>query len=321
MITVLTWVGWALLILFILFAIAIPTSVLIWWAGWRKATPQTRLHPPGPPVAGPFLVYLSGVDDISGEFSTPYEDALLDAIADRIPGLVIVTDVFAYSFANVGITSEGNLAWFWAWLNALRLNKKSPLRRVGRLINLRNMLHVAVSADRRYGPMYNYGVAEMIIQGLLRHGYVLGSGSQVALLGYSGGAQIALGTSGYIQATLRAPVQVISLGGIMNSDESLSRINVLIHLYGTRDRWHRLSDVIFPARWPIFRGSQWNRALAMGKIEKVCLGPMFHTGRGSYLDATRHVEDGRSYLDVTADTIAERIRRLTPRAAAASLGA
>lgn len=320
MITALTWLGWALLILFILFAIAIPISVLIWWAGWRKSTPQTRLQPPGPPAAGPFLVYLSGVDDISGEFSTPYEDALLDAIAERIPGLVIVTDVFAYSFTNVGMTSEGNLAWFWAWLNALRLNKKSPLRRVGRLINLRNMLHVAVSADRRYGPIYNYGVAEMIIQGLLRHGYVLGSGSQVALLGYSGGAQIALGASGYIQATLRAPVQVISLGGIMNSDESLSRINALIHLYGTRDRWHRLSDLIFPARWPIFRNSQWNQALAMGKIEKVCLGPMFHTGRGSYLDATRRVEDGRSYLDVTADTIAERIRRLTPRAAAASLG-
>lgn len=320
MITALTWLGWALLILFILFAIAIPISVLIWWAGWRKSTPQTRLQPPGPPAAGPFLVYLSGVDDISGEFSTPYEDALLDAVAERIPGLVIVTDVFAYSFTNVGMTSEGNLAWFWAWLNALRLNKKSPLRRVGRLINLRNMLHVAVSADRRYGPIYNYGVAEMIIQGLLRHGYVLGSGSQVALLGYSGGAQIALGASGYIQATLRAPVQVISLGGIMNSDESLSRINALIHLYGTRDRWHRLSDLIFPARWPIFRNSQWNQALAMGKIEKVCLGPMFHTGRGSYLDATRRVEDGRSYLDVTADTIAERIRRLTPRAAAASLG-
>jgi len=317
MITALTWLGWALLILFVLFAIAIPLSVLIWWAGWRAATPQTRLQPPGPPAAGPFLVYLSGVDDISGEFSTPYEDALLDAIAERVPGLVIVTDVFAYSFANVGMTSEGNLAWFWAWLNSLRLNKKSPLRRVGRLINLRNMLHVAVSADRRYGPIYNYGVAEMIIQALLRHGYVLGSGAQVALLGYSGGAQIALGTSGYIQATLRAPVQVFSLGGIMNSSDSLSRINALTHLYGTGDRWHRLSDLIFPARWPIFRGTQWNQALAMGKIEQICLGPMVHTGRGSYLDATRRVEDGRSYLDVTADTIAERIRRLTPAMQAA----
>jgi len=312
MITALTWLGLILLILFLLFAIAIPVSVLIWWAGWRTATPQTHLQPPDPPAAGPFLVYLSGVDDISGEFSTPYEDALLDAVADRVPGLVIVTDVFAYSFANVGMTSEGNLAWFWAWLNSLRLNKKSPLRRVGRLINLRNVLHVAVSADRRYGPMYNYGVAEMIIQALLRHGYVLGSGASVTLLGYSGGGQIALGTSGYIQATLHAPVQVISLGGIMNSSDSLSRISALTHLYGTKDRWHRLSDLIFPARWPIFGGTQWNRALASGKIEQVCLGPMCHTGRGSYLDATRYVEDGRSYLDVTADTIAERIGRLMP---------
>lgn len=314
MITVLMWLGLILLILFILFALAIPISVLVWWAGWRTATPPTKLAPPDPPSPGPFLVYLSGVDDVSSDFITPYEEALLKAVVHRVPGLVIVRDVFAYSFANVGMTSEGNLAWFWAWLNNVRLNKRSPIRRIGRLINLRNVLHVAVSADRRYGPMYNYGVAEMIIQGLLRHGYVLGSGAPVSLLGYSGGGQIALGASGYIQATLDVPVQVISLGGVMNSSDSLSRITKLVHLYGARDHIHRIGELIFPARWPIFRWTQWNRALEAGKIVSICLGPMTHTGRGSYLDATRSVEDGRSFLDVTADAIAEWIRRFAATA-------
>lgn len=310
MISALMWVGIALLVLFILVAIAIPLLTLAWWAGWRQRTPQGEPRPNDPPAPGPFLVYLSGVGDISGEYSTLYEDDFLEAIAERIPGLVIVTDVFAYSYVNVGMTSEGNLGWFWAWVNAVRLNKGSPLRRVGKLINLRNALHVAVSADRRYGPIYNYGVAEMILQGLLRHGYVLGSGAPVTLLGYSGGGQIALATAGFIQATLRAPVQVISLAGIMSSSDSLSRISALTHLYGTRDHNQRLGKLLFPARWPLFQGSDWNQALATGKIELVCLGPMCHTGRGSYLDATQHIADGRSFQAVTADEIAERIRRL-----------
>lgn len=310
MITALLWLGFALLALLVIVAIAIPLSALAWWAGWRKQTPQGAPRPNDPPTAGPFLVYLSGVGDISGEYSTSYEDAFLDAVAERVPGLVVITDVFAYSYLNTGMTSDGNLGWFWAWINAVRLNKASPLRRFGILINLRNALHVAVSADRRYGPIYNYGVANMILEGLLRHGYVPGSGAPVTLLGYSGGGQIALATSGYIQATLRAPVQVISLAGIMNSSNSLSRISMLVHLYGTEDRDQRLGQRIFPARWPLFQSTYWNRALATGKIDLVCLGPMCHTGRGSYLDATQYIDDGRSFQAATADEVAERILRL-----------
>jgi hypothetical protein len=264
-------------------------------------------------VAGPFLVYLSGVGDISGDYSTRYEDALLDAVAERVPGLQVITDVFAYSWANVGLTSAGDLAWLWAWISAVRLNKASPLRRVGKLIDLRNALHIAVSADRRYGPIYNYGVAEMILQGLLRHGYVLGGGAPVTILGYSGGGQIALGVAGFIQATLRAPVQVISLGGVFNASRSLDRISRLVHIYGTRDRHQRVGELIFPARWPLFSGSRWSRALAAGKVVRICLGPMTHNGAGSYLDDTRTLDDGRSYMQATADAVAERIQRLTDR--------
>lgn len=311
MISALLWVAGALLVLFVLVAIAIPLSALFWWAGWSRRD----AGPPPPPTAaaphpGPFLVYLSGVGDISGEYSTRYEDALLDAVAERVPGLQVITDVFAYSWANVGLTGQGDLGWFWAWLNELRLNKGSPLSKAGKLINMRNALHVAVSADRRYGPVYNYGVAEMIIQGLLRRGYTLGGGAPVTLLGYSGGGQIALGVAGYIQATLRAPVQVISLAGIFNSSSSLARISAMTHIYGSRDKDQRLGERIFPARWPLFPGSHWGRALAAGRVELLCLGPMVHTGKGSYLDDTLTLPDGRTYMAATADAVAERIRRL-----------
>jgi hypothetical protein len=314
MITALLWCGAALAVLVVVVAIAIPLSALFWWAGWsrRDAGPPPPPRPQGAPRPGPFLVYLSGVGDISGEYSTRYEDALLDALVERIPGLQVITDVFAYSWANVGLTDRGDVGWFWAWVNDVRLNKRSPLHKMGKLINLRNMLHVAVSADSRYGPVYNYGVAEMILQGLLRHGYGLGSGAAVTLLGYSGGGQIALGASGYIQATLRAPVQVISLAGIFNSSVSLERISAFIHIYGSEDKDQRLGERVFPARWPVVAGSAWSRALAEGKVERVCLGPMVHTGKGSYLDDSLLLPDGRSYMEATADTIAERIMRLQP---------
>jgi hypothetical protein len=313
------WCGVALTLLFIAVAVAVPVSVLTWWAGWSRrtgpATAPAPALPAGPPAAGPFLVYLSGIGDISGEYQTRYEDELLAEVATRVPGLVVVTDVFAYSVVNLSMTSQRELGWFWAWVNEVRLRKGSPLKGVGKLINLRNILHITVSADRRYGPVYNYGVAEMILQGLVRQGYVPGSGAPVTLLGYSGGGQIALATAGFVQATLRAPVQVVSLAGIMNSSGSLATISRLTHLYGTGDRQHRLGALIFPARWPLFPGSQWGRAAAEGKIVLSCLGPMTHAGRGSYLDATAALSDGRSYREATADAIGELILRLGPATA------
>lgn len=303
------WLLAAALAIFVAAALAIPVSVLLWWAGWsRRARPVTP--PPAPPPTpakprpGPFLVYFSGVGDISDVYQSRYEDELLAAIAERVPGLVVITDVFGFSVDNLSMTSQRHLGWFWTWVNDVRLSKNSPFKRMGLLIDLRNILHVSVSADDRYGPIYNYGVAEMTLQSLVRHGYVLGSGAPVALLGFSGGAQVALATAGYVQATLRAPVQVISLGGLMNANRSLRTIDRLTHFYGTADHVQHLPDWIFPARWPLFKQSDWNRAVAAGKIVRVCLGPMGHTKRHSYLDATDFAADGRSYRDVTADAIA-----------------
>jgi hypothetical protein len=261
--------------------------------------------PPAAALArGPFLVYFSGIGDISDVYQSRYEDELLDAVAQRVDGLVVIIDVFGFSVDNLSMTSQRRLGWFWTWVNDVRLRKDSPLKRMGLLINLRNILHISVSADKRYGPVYNYGVAEMTLQSLLRHGYSLGSGAPVALLGFSGGAQIALAAAGYVAATLRAPVQVITMGGIMNSSPSLCAITGLTLLYGTGDRLQRLPDWIFPARWPLLRNSEWNRALKAGKIRRICLGRMGHTKRNSYLDGTVYAPDGRSYRDVTADAIA-----------------
>lgn len=312
----LLWLALGLLGVLVAAALAVPVTVLVWWAGWsQRARPDlgaidhSGSHPAAasfsaPPSSGPFLVYFSGVGDISDVYQSRYEDELLAAVADRVPGLVVITDVFGFSVDNLSMTSQRRLGWFWSWVNDVRLRKDSPLKRVGLLINLRNILHISVSADSRYGPVYNYSVAEMTLQSLVRHGYVPGSGVPVALLGFSGGGQIALAIAGVVQATLRAPVQVITMGGIMNASPSLAAITRLTLLYGAADHTQALADWIFPVRWPICQGSSWNRALRAGKIQRVCLGPMGHTKRNSYLDGAVCSADGRSYRDVTADAIA-----------------
>ena len=317
----LLWLLLSLIAVLAVLAIAVPVTVLVWWAGWTQ-----RIEPTPPPahpeteflketqflnttkqprLPSSFLVYFSGVGDISDVYQSRYEDELLDAVKSRVPDLVVITDVFGFSVDNLSMTSQRRLGWFWSWVNDVRLRKDSPFKRAGVLINLRNILHVSVSADSRYGPVYNYSVAEMVLQSLVRHGYVLGSGTPVAHLGFSGGGQMALASAGTVAATLRAPVQVIGMGGIMNASPSLGAITRLTLLYGTGDHVQSLSDWIFPARWPLLKNSAWNRAEREGKIRRLCLGPMGHTKRNSYLDGTVYLPDGRSYRDVTADAIAE----------------
>jgi hypothetical protein len=286
----------------------VAIAVLFWWAGWidRRVAPDVPM-PPTTQVAGAqhrfYMVYLSGIGHISSTYSTRYEDAFLAAIAAQVPDLSIVGDVFPFSAQNESMTSERRLGWFWSWINTQRL-RKGRLRLAGDLILIRNILYTGLSADRRYGPVYNYSVARLILQSLVRQGYRPGSGTPLTLLGYSGGGQIALATAGYLKTTLQAPVQVISLGGVVDAHLAIDRIDAMYHLYGTKDAWQRFGQAIFPARWPVAAWSRWNRAVASGKITEICAGPMVHEGRHSYLDNTAMLASGQSYMAYTAALIA-----------------
>lgn len=301
-----------LIILFLLLSIAVAISVLFRWAGW---TDRRSIHRATPAPAAPlpaaqqrtYMIYLSGIGHISSTYSTRYEDAFLAAIAAQVPGLSIIADVFPFSAQNESMTSEPRLGRFWGWINAQRV-QKGHLRFMAALILIRNILYTALSADQRYGPVYNYSVASLLLQSLLRQGYRLGSGTPVTLLGYSGGGQIALATAGYLKTTLQAPVQVISLGGVIDGHPALERIDALFHLYGTQDAWQRFGRWIFPARWSAIAWSRWNRALAAGKITPMCTGPMLHNGRNSYMDDTARLASGESYLAYTTGIIARLVR-------------
>ena len=299
-----------LIIVLLLASIVVAVAMLFWWAGWTDRRDGHRATQAGPSATVQhrvYMIYLSGIGHISSTYSTRYEDAFLAAIAAQVPDLAIVNDVFPFSVQNESMINERRLGWFWGWINAQRL-RKGRLRFTGDLILIRNILYTGLSADRRYGPVYNYSVATLLLQSLLHQGYRLGSGAPVTLLGYSGGGQIALATAGYLKTTLRAPVQVISLGGVVDAHPAIERIDALCHLYGTKDGWQRFGQCIFPARWPVASWSRWNQAVASGKITIMCMGPMVHEGRHSYLDDTAMLDNGQSYMAHTTAVIAGLVR-------------
>lgn len=303
-----------LLLGLVLAAALAPLGSLRWWRSGQArraaigSAPAAVPLSPGEAAPQRYLIYLSGIGAVSDDILTPGELALLHKIDAAVHDIEVLDDVFAYSVTNTGLIAKRPLGRFWNWCYH---NKQAhtPLAALGGLINLRNLLQVAVSADSRYGPMFSYGVAEVMVQQLLAHGYSLANPAPLVLLGYSGGGQVALGAARFLQATLQVPVQVISLAGVLSNDPGVASVQRLDHLYGTLDGVQRLGELLFPGRWPPLRQSRWNQALAAGRITFSCLGPMGHSGPQGYLDAESHLDDGHSFLDATAAAIIELLRQ------------
>lgn len=295
------------LLAFLLVASALaPLEALGWWAGWRGGRVEPPAEPGAAPTAEHYLVYLSGIGAIAGNSIVPAEARFLDALQGRLAGTALVRDVFPYSVTNTGLNGERLFAWLWQRMERFRLRRTGTLP--GLLVNLRNVFQVAVSADQRYGPIFNYGVAQEILAGLRRAGYPETRRVPVTLLGWSGGAQIAVGACPFLVRALEAPVQVVSLGGVMDADPGLERVRHLWHLRGTRDRVERLGTLLFPGRWHVSAGSSWNRARSEGRVREIDVGPMEHMAPRNYFDDHSRLPDGASYAERTLDMVVEVLR-------------
>ncbi len=300
----------AIVLLFLSAAVA-PLESLGWWAGWfgdDKAppvpgkTPAITANVPESPN-NHFLVYLSGIGAMDPD-SIPQEEIDWGKLAvKRLPQTTFVPDVFPYSVTNSGLETQKFFSKMWNYLEQRRL--KNPYDLLQFLINIRNMFNVAISADRRYGPIYNLGVANEIVEALQLRGYRVGSGKPVTLLGFSGGGQISLGTATFLKPMLKAPIRVISVGGVMSDDVGVKAIEKLYHLWGHLDPLHGLGEKLYAGRWKWFPNSEWNQALAQGKIEFIDMGQMHHNGGTNYFSWTAFTPDGRSHAIATIDTIGE----------------
>jgi len=301
--------GLALLLLFFLSLLS-PFEALGWWAGWsrKELQPDKNIIPyltpnaeKESPNAKNYLVYLTGINGYSGDFLGHREMNFLAGVEKRAPGTVIARDIFAFSASNNPLNGDRLLAKVWEWIHTLRL--KNPRIFLKNIISIRNILQVAVSADPRYGPINNVGVAKEITTSLLSKGYVPGSGKAIFLVGVSGGGQIALGTARYLRKLLQAPVYLISMAGVLSDDPAILSLEHLYHLNGSKDNIPKLGVIFYPGRWPILPYSAWNQAQKAGKITYINTGPMTHMGRETYFTRSAKLPDGQSYLDHVVDIV------------------
>ncbi|MEZ4622282.1 MAG: hypothetical protein R2867_43180 [Caldilineaceae bacterium] len=254
-----------------------------------------------PIKATQYIVYLSGIGAFTGSSIPREELPFVAALRTQLANSIVITDVFPYSVTNMGLTGERLFARIWRYIEAQR--PKNPNSLWLYLVVVRNMFQVMVSADRRYGPIYNLGVAREIWWSLYHHGYRPGMQNRITLIGASGGAQIAIGAANYLAKVADLPIQIISLGGVIASDPGLLKISHLYHLYGANDGTHKLGARLFPGRWSITVNSAWNRARQRGLITMKETGPADHVGENSQFDPHAFASDGRSYFQITLDEV------------------
>ncbi|MGI3199364.1 hypothetical protein ACRJ4W_13485 [Streptomyces sp. GLT-R25] len=274
-------------------------EVLAYGAGWRapvtelpEGVPYARgAAPDSPPDA--YLVYLDGIGKRRVRDSRD-GGQLVKALIARAPELRVLGQVQPYSPLAAPLAERP----VWKWLR----------RRIGLLLFLHNVMQIFVAADQRYRPLYNRAVGSQIATQLTLAGYQPDSGIPVVLLSYSGGAQVAGGAVDELHTQLRSPLLLITLGGFHNGANDLTSAEHLHRLTSASDRIERVGTWIFPQRWPLFRGSAWNRAHRAGKITVHRLDPATHVGPSSYVSPTAQLPDGRSHLDRTADTVITLIR-------------
>ncbi len=282
-----------------------PLETLSWWTGFsQRLRKQAAISSPKTSTrnksAQHYVVFLDGIAKVE---QRNYKDVelFLSRLGQAIPNSIVIGSVLPYSVSNRPLTNSRPLAAFWNWAKQRKINNyKDPL---GFSINVRNLFQVMVSADSRYGPIYNLGAARLIIEVLLKQGYPVGSGIPIILIGYSGGGQVAAGAAPYLKELLRAPVDLISLAGIISADPGLNDVRFLYHLAGSKDNLENIALIMLPGRWPMMKHSSWNRAKNKGKFTYIPMGPMTHNGDGSYLDEKTTFENGKSFLEHTVETV------------------
>ena len=280
-----------------------PLETLSWWGGWTEEE-LGDMPPPEPGQADAcqrYIVYLSGVASLSGQFLLPREKAFIRAMKIRMPGAVIISDVFPYSPQGLPLLETPRLfGQLWRRVQKFKIDERQTILSV--LINVRNIFQVMVSADHRYGPIFNQGASSVIEAALLDHGYRRGCGAPVTIIGYSGGAQVAVGAASFLRARLGAPIDVISLGGVIASDPGLGYLRHLHHIVGERDNIQKLGAVMFPERWAVLPMSEWNTARREGRTQIHKLPNMIHAGTRGYFG--RPPVNGVSNAERTLELVA-----------------
>ena len=276
------WFLTAAAVCFLVAGALAPLETLAWWVG--RLSPQTHFTPraqDGASAVRHFVIYLGGINTIDGNTLSRRELRFLKALEAGLPGAKLVCSVFPYAASGEPLLQAPRF-FRWVW----RLAAKRPNRhrtQLKYLIDWRNFYQVLVSADRRYGPVFNEAVASLMLSALIEEGWRHGANQRVSIIGYSAGAQIAIASASYLAGVLDAPPAVVSIGGVILTTRGVAALGRLDHLFSGADILPKLSFLVSAARWPIAALSPWRRAMRLGRLHKTDLGVMHHSGANGYL--------------------------------------
>jgi len=274
----------------VLWGMLAPVSTIIWWLNQtaeslgledEKEKPdvvrQASINAPTSTIDC-YIVFLPGVGNFSPDEITQGERYFIDQLAARHSNCVAVRDVFPYSVVNQDLGSQKFLAPLW------QAAKESDGLFGNVLVQVRNLWRFAISADDRYGPVYNLSIARTIIDHMNAAHPIARSDQPInlILLSTSGGTQVALGATAHLQEWINARLTVVSIGGTFEGRAGFDDVNHVYHLYGDRDWVTMLARVVFPARWSWVVGSPVNQARQQGRYTVCNVGSQEHSGAEGY---------------------------------------
>lgn len=297
-------------VLLLVWGIFSPVGTLVWWLNnnTTEAAGLSKNQPISLPITHAltsgsincYIVYLPGVGDFSADELDPGEEFFLHRLAELHPNCVSVSGVFPYSADNQGLGAERLLSPLWRAAD----HAQGWLKQAKSLIKIRNLWRFAISADTRYGPIYNQGIAKAIVDCMNATHPIPDKPFKLILAGTSGGVEVALGAAAYLDQWLNARLIVLSMGG--DFDGNNPGLNVMEHMYqlrGSRDWIQALSAVLFASRWRITVDSPFNKAIRQGRYTVENSGPHTHFESQGYFGEDT-VGDGKTtYVDLTLEKV------------------
>jgi hypothetical protein len=264
------------------------------WEGWLEGLPRAEQLFSGRDAGGSshrcYVVYLDGIHQLERDHP-PRVSQFLKVLEQRLrPDTLLVRGLETYTVMPVPLAEDAGSAWFWRRLFALQEHHPNLLVQLlaAILVQANNVIKVGISSDRRYGPILNYELALKISLRLSEAGFRPDGVSRIALVGYSGGAEMAMGVADYLRRISRAPVSIISFCGVFSGNQVVNSVAGITTIVGTHDPVAAFGRIAYPGRLPLLPLSNWNKALARGAIDRREITGMNHNGSsGPFSDAFR----------------------------------
>ena len=270
-------------------------SQYAFWEGWLQGLPDPATlfsdsEKPQGEQPRRFVVYLDGIHQTEQDHP-PRVAALLDELAGGLSGdAVLVRGLEAYTVRQGGLVEDAGSRWFWGQVFRLQNQNPNPLVQFlsAFLVQANNVIKVGISSDRRYGPIHNYELALKIATRLQELGFRPEAGSDLVLLGYSGGGEMAMGAADYLRRLCRTPVRIVTFCGVFGGNHRLAGLEGIVTIVGGRDPVAAFGNIAYPGRLPLLMFSSWNRAVSRGAVQRRVIEGMNHNGpRGPFSAAYR----------------------------------